>query len=67
MNLPDLSLGEFELVYNMLSLAIAAMFGSFVFFTVAQKQLTHKYQPALIMSSLVVFIAGCLILLPLKE
>ena len=58
MNLPDLSLGEFELVYNMLSLAIAAMFGSFVFFTVAQKQLTHKYRPALIMSSLVVFIAG---------
>ncbi|MBM4290246.1 MAG: xanthorhodopsin [Deltaproteobacteria bacterium] len=58
MNLPNLSLGEYELVYNMLSLAIAAMFGSFVFFTVAQKQLTYKYRPALIMSSLVVFIAG---------
>ena len=28
--------GEFDLVYNMLSLAIAAMFGSFVFFVIAQ-------------------------------
>jgi len=42
----------------MLSLAIAAMFGSFVFFTIARNQLTHKYRPALIMSSLVVGIAG---------
>jgi bacteriorhodopsin len=58
MNLPELSTGEFELVYNMLSLAIAAMFGSFVFFIVARNQLTHKYRPALIMSSLVVGIAG---------
>jgi len=58
MNLPTLSHGEFELVYNMLSLAIAAMFGSFVFFVIARNQLTHKYRPALIMSSLVVGIAG---------
>ena len=42
----------------MLSLAIAAMFGSFVFFVIARNQLTHKYRPALIMSSLVVGIAG---------
>jgi len=58
MNLPELSIGEFDLVYNMLSLAIAAMLGSFVFFIVARNQLTHKYRPALIMSSLVVGIAG---------
>jgi len=58
MGLPELSAGEFELVYNMLSLAIAAMFGSFVFFVIARNQLTHKYRPALIMSSLVVGIAG---------
>ena len=58
MSLPTLSHGEFELVYNMLSLAIAAMFGSFVFFVIARNQLTHKYRPALIMSSLVVGIAG---------
>ena len=58
MNLPTLSMGEFDLVYNMLSLAIAAMFGSFVFFIVAKNQVAHKYRPALIMSSLVVGIAG---------
>lgn len=58
MELPTLSAGEFELVYNMLSLAIAAMFGSFVFFVVARNQLSLKYRPALIMSSLVVGIAG---------
>ncbi len=58
MNLPTLSMGEFDLVYNMLSLAIAAMFGSFVFFVIARNQVAHKYRPALIMSSLVVGIAG---------
>jgi bacteriorhodopsin len=58
MSLPTLSHGEFELVYNMLSLAIAAMFGSFVFFIIARDQVSRKYRPALIMSSLVVGIAG---------
>lgn len=58
MNLPTLTMGEFDLVYNMLSLAIAAMFGSFVFFVIARNQVAHKYRPALIMSSLVVGIAG---------
>ena len=58
MELPVLSMGEFDLVYNMLSLAIAAMFGSFVFFVIARNQVSHKYRPALIMSSLVVGIAG---------
>jgi len=58
MELPTLSIGEFELVYNMLSLAIAAMLGSFVFFVIARNQLSLKYRPALIMSSLVVGIAG---------
>ena len=58
MNLPELSVGEFDLVFNMLSLAVAAMFGSFVFFVIARNQVAHKYRPALIMSSLVVGIAG---------
>jgi len=58
MDLPNLSMGEFQLVYNMLSLAIAAMLGSFVFFVIARNQLAPKYRPALIMSSLVVGIAG---------
>jgi bacteriorhodopsin len=42
----------------MLSLAIAAMLASFVFFVVAREQLAEKYRPAMIMSSLVVIIAG---------
>lgn len=59
MNLPTtLSLGEFELVFNMLSLAVAAMFGSFVYFVLARHDVAPKYRPALVMSSLVVGIAG---------
>lgn len=58
MDLPNLTPGEFNLVFNMLSLAVAAMFGSFVFFVIARNQVAHKYRPALIMSSLVVGIAG---------
>lgn len=56
--LSTLSAVQFELVYNMLSLAIAAMFGSFAFFVMARQQLSAKYRPAMIMSSLVVGIAG---------
>lgn len=56
--LPTLSFGEYQLVYNMLSFAIAAMLGSFVFFVLARQQLTAKYRPALVMSALVVGIAA---------
>ncbi len=56
--MPELTFGQFQLVYNMLSLAIAAMLGSFIFFLAARNQLTAKYRPALIMSALVVGIAG---------
>ena len=59
MNLPaDISAGQFQLVYNMLSLAIAAMLASFAFFVMARQQLVPKYRPAMVMSSLVVLIAG---------
>jgi bacteriorhodopsin len=59
MTLPaELSAGQFQLVYNMFSLAIAAMLGSFAYFVMARQQLTAKYRPAMIMSSLVVGIAG---------
>ncbi|MFT6143947.1 MAG: bacteriorhodopsin [Myxococcota bacterium] len=58
MSLPDLTIGQFDLVYNMLSLAIAAMLASFAFFVMARQQLAPKYRPAMIMSSLVVGIAG---------
>jgi len=58
-NLPsEISAGQFQLVYNMLSLAIAAMVASFAFFVMARQQLTAKYRPAMVMSSLVVLIAA---------
>ncbi len=56
--MPDLSFAQYQLVYNALSLAIAAMLGSFVFFVLARGQLSAKYRPALVMSALVVGIAG---------
>ncbi len=56
--LPTLTMGQYELVYNMLSLAIAAMLGSFIFFVLGRQQLADKYKPALVMSALVVAIAG---------
>jgi len=54
----ELSAGEFSLVYNIMSLAIAAMLGSFIFFVSARGQLSRQYRPAMVMSSLVVAIAG---------
>ena len=55
---PQLSVGEFSLVYNMLSFALAAMLGSFAFFVLARDQVTPKYRPALYMSAIVVLVAG---------
>jgi bacteriorhodopsin len=56
--MPSLSIGEFSLVYNMLSFALAAMLGSFVFFILAREQVDKKYRPALVMSAIVVAVAG---------
>ena len=58
LSLPDLTFGQFQLVYNMLSFAIASMFGSFAFFVLARQQVAPRFRPALVMSSLVVGIAG---------
>jgi bacteriorhodopsin len=58
MQLVELSVGQYQLVYNMFSLAIAAMLASFVFFVLVRQQLTPSYRPAMIMSALVVVIAG---------
>ena len=55
--MPELTSIQFQLVYNMLSLSIAAMLGSFAFFVMARQQVAHKYRPALIMSAIVVAIA----------
>lgn len=53
----QLSTGQFVLVYNVLSLAIAAMGAAFIFFLVGRSQVGVKYRPALLVSSLVVAIA----------
>lgn len=54
----SLSIGQFELVYNALSLTLATMFGSGIFFFAARSQVAPKYRLALIISGVVVFIAG---------
>lgn len=53
-----LSAGEYSLVFNMLSFAVAAMFGSFAFFVMSQKIVGAKYRMSMIVSSIVVLIAG---------
>lgn len=53
-----LSPGQFELVYNLLSLTVAAMFAAGLFFWGSRSQVGERYRPALLVSSLVVFIAG---------
>jgi len=56
--MPSLSVGQYSLVFNMLSLAVAAMIGSFAFFVMSQKIIGAKYRISMIVSSLVVLIAG---------
>ena len=56
--MPDLSFGQYELAYNMFSFTVATMFASFVFFILARQQVAPKYRPALVVSALVVGIAG---------
>ena len=56
--MPELSADQFSLIYNMLSLTIAAMFGTFAFFVLAKENIDVKYKPAIVCSSLVVLIAA---------
>jgi bacteriorhodopsin len=56
--MPELSLGQYELVYNMLSLTIACMFASFVFFVLTKNNIAPRYRGSVIASAIVVFIAG---------
>lgn len=56
--MPTLSMGQYSLVFNMLSLAVASMLGAFAFFVMGQKLVGAKYRMALVVSSLVVLIAG---------
>jgi bacteriorhodopsin len=54
----SLTPGQFNLVYNAFSFAIAAMFASALFFFNVRAQVGEKYRIALLVSALVVSIAG---------
>ena len=56
--MPDLSVAQYSLVYNMFSFTFAAMLASFVFFVLARQSISPTYRPAMVMSSLVVLVAG---------
>jgi bacteriorhodopsin len=56
--MPDLSVGQYQLVYNLLSLTIAAFFASFVFYVLTRNDIAPRYRGSIIASALVVFIAG---------
>lgn len=54
----SLTIGQFDLVSNAFSLTLATMFGAGIFFLAARSQVAPKYRLALIISGVVVFIAG---------
>ena len=56
--LPTLSPSQYNLVYNMFSFTVATMTASFVFFVMARRNLAPKYRISMMVSALVVFIAG---------
>jgi bacteriorhodopsin len=56
--LPTLTPGQYNLVFNMFSFTIATMTASFVFFVLARKNVAPKYRISMMVSALVVFIAG---------
>lgn len=53
-----LTVGQYTLVYNFLSLVIAAMGGAFIFFIAARQKVAPKYRSALVVSGVVVAIAA---------
>ena len=57
MDLPVLTPGQFDLVYNGFSLAIAAMGAGFLYFVLSRGQVAPAYRTALTVSALVVAIA----------
>ena len=56
--MPTLTLSQYQLVYNSISFAIAAMGGAFVFFVLSRPDVDAKYRHAITMSAVVCFIAG---------
>lgn len=56
--MPELSSFQYSLVYNAFSFTFAAMFASFIFFVLGRQNVAPKYRGALVMSALVVAVAG---------
>lgn len=54
----ELTAGQYNLVYNLFSLTIAAMAAAFVFFIGARDQVDKKYRKALLVSAVVVGVAA---------
>ena len=50
--------GQFNAIYNMLSLGLAAMLATTVFMLASQKRVLPRYRQALVVSAMVTFIAG---------
>ncbi len=58
MELPSLTPGQYSLVYNFMSIAIAAFLATFVYFIFGREQVGRKYRKALLTSGIVVGIAA---------
>lgn len=56
--MPDISTFQYQLVYNLFSFTFATMFAAFIFFVLSRSQIAPQYRSALIMSALVVAVAG---------
>ncbi|MEM1096490.1 MAG: bacteriorhodopsin-like [Bacteroidota bacterium] len=58
LQLPDLTIGQYSLVFNMFSFTVASMTAAFVFFIMSQSRLAPKYRISMMVSALVVGIAA---------
>jgi bacteriorhodopsin len=56
--MPELSYTQYFSVYNLLSLAIASMLSTFVYFALARREISLKYRGAVTAGAMVVLIAG---------
>lgn len=52
-----LTIGQYDLAYQLFSIAIAAMGAAFAFFVLARPNVGEKYRPALLVSAIVVAVA----------
>lgn len=56
--MPELGIGEYQLVYNIISFTLAAMLGSLLFFVLRRNDVAPPYRISLIISAVVVTIAA---------